>query len=308
MPLHEIALAGLLAATAASLPVSAQSAANNEVTDAMASSFSLPLKQWFQERHSFKEMVTNEISIGAAFNNPLFPATRALGEGLRTQGDQGANSRNFTLSVRDNPISYWFVAVTAYAYVQPQLKRPWNPDFTYSFGYDDWHPYTFSLTYSNYGGNRLRPNRRAGEKVTDFEQGGLNLGWKFKLPKKIETPLLVYRTSTLDFSVNQILGPRYADLATNKTQAWKMLESLSCHYNVYGKFYWNITAIYYPQSGQQQPWDPDFTYGFGYFDYRPGKFSVEYNNYGGNRFPWKKQGPQAGNFRSGGISVMWNVK
>ncbi len=32
-------------------------------------------------------------------------------------------------------------------------------------------------------------------------------------------------------------------------------------------------------------WDPDFTYGFGYFDWHPRTFSLQHNNYAGNRYP-----------------------
>jgi hypothetical protein len=56
---------------------------------------------------------------------------------------------------------------------------------------------------------------------------------------------------------------------------------------------------------QQQPWDPDFTYGFGYFDFHSGTFSVQYNNYSGNRFPWRHRGPHTGTFAYGGISISW---
>lgn len=288
------------------LPQPANESKPSEVWQGVTSSFSFPIRQWFREGHGSKENLAKELSFGVAFNQPLLPAQKQMGTGSGSQGDRGTNSSNFSFSIRDTPITSWFVQASVYAYVNPKLKRPWNPDFTYSFGYDDWHPYTFSLTYANYGGNRFQPGRK--EAVTIFSQGGINFGWKFNLPKKAEAPFLVHRSSTLNFSVNHLAVPRYTDLATNSTKDWKHSEQFSCKNNVYGNFYWNLTLFYYPIGRQRQPWDPDFTYGFGYFDWRPGKISVEYNNYAGNRYPWNKAGPTAGKFRSGAVSIMWNVK
>ena len=38
-----------------------------------------------------------------------------------------------------------------------------------------------------------------------------------------------------------------------------------------------LSFFYYPFPFQQQPWDPDFTYGFGFFDWHPGSISIQYN-------------------------------
>jgi hypothetical protein len=83
-------------------------------------------------------------------------------------GSQGERATNFTFTslLKYNPLSYWFMSVTYYHYFDEKLKAPWNPDFSYVFGYDDWHPYTLSLLYSNYGGNRLNPDRDKNEKFT----------------------------------------------------------------------------------------------------------------------------------------------
>jgi hypothetical protein len=136
--------------------------------------------------------------------------------------------------------------------------------------------------------------------------GTYSLGWKFHLPSRIEDQLKVTDASTMGWSVAYNLTPRYIDAKTLKTLHWKQGLTLSYTNTVYKFFYWNVTVYAYPIPSQEQPWNPDYTYGFGYFDYRPGKFSVEYNNYSGNRFPWKKSSPGTGKFRNGGISLMWS--
>jgi hypothetical protein len=74
---------------------------------------------------------------------------------------------------------------------------------------------------------------------------------------------------------------------------------------VYKFWYATSTLNYYPVASQQQPWDPDYTYGFGYFDFHPGKLSVQYNNYSGNRYPWRQRGAHTGTFAWGGLSLSW---
>jgi hypothetical protein len=73
--------------------------------------------------------------------------------------------------------------------------------------------------------------------------------------------------------------------------------------------FWNIYvegAVYYyfDDIGYRQlPWDPDYSYGFGYFDWRSFRLSLTYGNWAVNRFPGKKNyfpnyGFLDGNFRA----------
>ncbi|MFL5752299.1 MAG: hypothetical protein ACJ76F_02745, partial [Bacteroidia bacterium] len=50
------------------------------------------------------------------------------------------------------------------------------------------------------------------------------------------------------------------------------------------------------------PWDPDYSYGFGYFDWRNFRISLTYGNWAINRLPWNRNyyphyGFWDGNFR-----------
>lgn len=243
------------------------------------------------------------VSVGKTFTIPLGNSAE------QGEGSQGERSRNFTLatSVKFNLHSYWFFNVTYYTYLNQKTKAPWNPDFSYVFGYDDWHPYTFSLLYSNYGGNRLNPNKKRGEKFTRIEEGAISLGWKFPVPPEIEKLFIVHETGGLTGGVNYNLTPRYMNLASLKKEPWKQMLSLSIKYAIYKWWYANITIFYYPIGAQKQPWDPDFTYGFGYFDWHPGTLSIQYNNYSGNRLPWKKNVRGTGRLRDGSLSVAWGL-
>ena len=178
-------------------------------------------------------------------------------------------------------------------------------DFTYSFGYDDWHPYTFSLVYSNFGTNKLFPRKSKGEKFTSFEEGGISFGWKFLIPEEIEKLFLIDQNAHIGCSLNLNMAPRYTDIKTSSRKSWKQNFSLGCKYPIYDWIYFNATVYYYPDKDQQQPFDPDFTYGFGYFDWHPGTVSIQYNNFAGNRFPWRKQ-KDAGGFFDGSLTISWS--
>jgi hypothetical protein len=68
--------------------------------------------------------------------------------------------------------------------------------------------------------------------------------------------------------------------------------------------YVESAVYYYPEEKlKKAPWDPDYSYGFGYFDWRSFRLSVTYGNWAVNRFPWNEQtdyphyGFLDGNFR-----------
>ena len=62
---------------------------------------------------------------------------------------------------------------------------------------------------------------------------------------------------------------------------------VSANYMIARSIYIESAVYFYLNAAQvKQPWDPDFSYGFGYFDYRPFRFSLTYGNWVINRFPW----------------------
>ncbi|MFQ5628580.1 MAG: hypothetical protein ACE5I1_07455 [bacterium] len=269
------------------------------------SSFSLPLRDLMKKEHGSEwRNIFTGFSGGFAFDYPLKQTASFASEGI---GDQGSRANtNITLSagIKYNPLSYWYVAVTFYKYLRHDLQAPWNPDFSYVFGYDDWHPYTFSLTYANYGGNRLFPDRANGEQRTNFKGGSISLGWKFVLPANLERLFTIHSSGGIGGNLGLNLTPEYMDLASLQVKKWKQTFSLGIKYGIYQWWYWNFTVYYYPHPEQQQPWDPDFTFGVGYFDWHPGAISIQYNNYAGNRYPWHDR--KFALLENGSITISWS--
>ncbi|NEX63929.1 hypothetical protein [Noviherbaspirillum galbum] len=241
------------------------------------------------------------LKLRLAFDLPLKTGERNP-TGKSTQGSPPV-SPTMQAELRWQSADYWFAGMTFYRYVLSG-RQPWNPEFTYTFGYDDWHPNTFSLVYGNYSGNRIHPAQ--GHPFSLFRQGNISLGYKFKLPEELDPIFKADETHDVNCSVNANATPRYLDLKTLATQRYKRTFSVGCRYSLPSNLYANATFFYFPDKNQQQPWDPDFTYGFGYFDWHPGTVTVQYNNYAGNRLPWNDRAGD-GNFRRGSISISWSM-
>ncbi|WP_241033866.1 hypothetical protein [Vibrio maerlii] len=269
----------------------------DDIWNGVNSSFSLPFEEW--EDGSFWDRWSANI----AFNQPLTetePANLPAGSG------QSASNYNqvASLSLKYSIIGNWFVSSSFYYYIDQDQKQSWNPDFTYVFGYSDWRPYTFSLVYSNYGGNRFNPED--GNKVTEFQQGTWALGWKFPITSPFKELLTFTDDGSIGCQFDFNYTPEYFDLASTSYKNHHKTLSLGCKYSIVGNWYINGTAFYYFDKEQRQPWNPDFTYGFGYFDWRPGTITVQYNNYSGNRWRSSERAEDTGLFKHGSIMIAYS--
>jgi hypothetical protein len=270
----------------------------DEVWRGVLSSFQTPLGQLLDGT------AQEGLSARYALSVPMKYA-RDLTSGSGVQGEP-TGSPTLQFGLKYVPLTSWFVSVTLLKYLRGDEQKSWDPDFTYAFGYDDWHPYTFSAQYANYGGNRLHPDRQKGERRTNFNAGSWNLSFKFPVTGALRELLQFSADDSIGCSVGTTLVPRFSDAATNSVKSNKWTLGFGCKYAFSNNWYFNFNTIRYLSSEQQQPWDPDFTYGFGYFDWRPGSWSVQYNNFAGNRFPWSGSSTKAGRFRDGSLTLSYS--
>ncbi len=201
------------------------------------------------------------------------------------------------------PTTPWFGRLTLYKYLDPSRQKPWNPDFAYAFGYDDYRPGTFSFTYGNYGGNRFDPD--GNEDFTRLDQGSLRVAYKFEFEDQLVAPLFTDETRLVQCQPAITTVPRYFDQSSNSTKSFKTALSFGCRYSIWRSFFIGATAFVYPDPDQQQDWDPDYSYSFGWSNWRPGTFSIEYSNASGNRWPWREGGN--GGFLEGAVSLNYRV-
>lgn len=276
---------------------------SSPVLDGLRSSFRFPVEELSTRKYDSEwRNALSGLSLRLALVHPLknggAPAGNGAGRlGERTSGD------SLQVALHYSPVSYWFVGLTTVAYRDRAAQKPWDPDYTYSFGYDDWHPYTLSLVYANYGGNRFRPP--SGEPSSRFDEGQWTLGWKFNLPETVEHWVLIGNGDSAGCNASAAVTPRYEDPATLAKKKNKWVLGLGCRYSLSSGWYANFNLLHYTDADQQQPWNPDYTYGFGYFDWRPGSFSLQYNNYSGNRFSPSERGPGTGHFENGSLTLSW---
>lgn len=290
--------AWLLAATPCA---HADTPAASPVLDGLLSSFSFSRDDLVARKYGSEwRNALDGLSLRVGLVHPLKRAAAPSGAGR--QGDR-SSADSLQVALHYAPVSYWFVGLTSIAYRDRDLQQPWDPDYTYAFGYDDWHPYTLSLVYANYGGNRFRP--AAGESSTRFDEGQWTLGWKFNLPEAVERAVLIGNGDSAGCNLSLAVTPRFQDAATLAYERNKWVGGLGCRYALRSGWYANFTLLRYLDAGQQQPWNPDYTYGFGYFDWRPGSFSLQYNNYSGNRYSPSERGPGTGRFENGALTLSW---
>lgn len=84
----------------------------------------------------------------------------------------------------------------------------------------------------------------------------------------------------------------------------KFVLGTSVRWSIAKKFYVEGAAYYYPDKQSVLPWDPDFTYGFGYFNWEAFRLNISYGNWIANRFPWNDKTMQHG-FNNGELKVMF---
>ncbi|MGF1776317.1 hypothetical protein [Vibrio nomapromontoriensis] len=261
------------------------------------SSFELPLGE-LKNRKGLSGLSGN-----LSINLPLIQTPDANLPSGTTNGPANVNYTS-NLSLKYVLMGNWFVSGTLYYYWDKEQQQPWNPDFTYVFGYSDWRPYTFSLLYSNYGGNRFSPE--PGGSRTNFNEGTWSLGWKFPVTGKLLEWTRISKDGSIGCQTDYNYTPSYFDLASTGYKAHHQTLSLGCKYAITGNWYINATAFYYFDRSQQQPWNPDFTYGFGYFDWRPGTITLQYNNYSGNRWNSQDAGENTGRFLDGSVMIAYS--
>jgi len=224
-------------------------------------------------------------------------------------GAQGAPRGSATVQaqLRWQPVPNWFVQARFYRYLHAARQRSWDPDIAYAFGYESAQPDTFSLVYANYTGTRLRPDRAAGEGRWHFREGVWSAGYKFALPAALQDVFLAGDGDGATCDAKFHWTPRFTTSAGGALARDKLFLSTGCRYATASGWFAQAGLYAYARHDQQQPWDPDFSYAFGYRRSAADGSSVvaEYANYSGNRWPGRTRGAGEGSFRSGSLLLSW---
>ncbi len=166
---------------------------------------------------------------------------------------------------------------------QDETKPKWLSNLYYAIGNYNWRNKTFSYGYENY-----QPNRFDGsyDFFENMKRGFFFVSYKYYLLGE-NSPVKLDETTQIFFSPFIRYQPEYTDRYGLKVLGnHKITLGASSRYVIWHNFYVEGAVYFYPNKESVVPWDPDFTYGFGYFDWRSFKLNFSYGNWIANRFPW----------------------
>jgi hypothetical protein len=150
---------------------------SSDIIEGLLSSFSLPLQDLFIKKHESEwRNLLDGVTVGFAFNSHSTAPRPGPAQVAKARASVAPMGATVSASLRYNPLSYWSFSTTLYNYLDENQQASWNPDFTYSFGYNDWHPYTLSLVYANYGRQPLQSRAEARAEIHPFRGGDLVTG------------------------------------------------------------------------------------------------------------------------------------
>jgi len=193
---------------------------------------------------------------------------------------------------------------TFYIDFNEKASAIWTSNYTYSIGRYNWRPDKFNYGYENYLNNRYSDGfKKIGEK---FLEGYYFVSYSHNLPEKQTQKIKLDESTNFKLTYFTRYAIKYRDgneVIHGGLTSGKFLVGAGFRYTILRKIYIESAVYYYPEDKlKKQPWDPDYTYGFGYFDWRSFRLSLTYGNWAVNRYPWNKKfypdyGLQDGNFR-----------
>jgi hypothetical protein len=196
-----------------------------------------------------------------------------------------------------------------FAYLNKTDKLPpWMADYFYQFGRYNWNPNSFSYGYENYASNKFNHGIKSFHK--NFLQGYYFGSYNRKLPKGVMKKIrLDYST---DFRVTPFVrySTHYRDTLEEINGGLidgKLVTGVGFRYIIIKHCYIEGAALLYPGMPETKyPWDPDFTYGFGYERWEAFKFNITYGNWVANRFPWNTKEMTQYGFADGDFKITFN--
>jgi len=261
----------------------------------LSRSFSIDKSRYEEPATSLGDALAREISVNVGYTTAVAPSSQAHKSG---SGKKDIYKQAFNETISFNGISPYYARFTFYQYMEPSYQQGFEPDFSYSFGVANYAPDTLSLEYSNYSGNRLNPD--TGEEFTDINAGTITTTYRYEMPKSVVEFLHPSEDASILGWASHNLTPEY-----ESGKWWKQWFGLGLSVPIWGKIsFWGQANIY-PDSSKHSISDPDFIYGFGYYDWAPGGFILAYSSYAPNAFPWSPD--KGGNFTDGSVFFGYNL-
>jgi len=196
---------------------------------------------------------------------------------------------------------------TFYKDFNPAASARWTSNYTYSLGRYHWKPNKFNYGYENYLNNRYGDNFKTfGDK---FMEGYYFVSYGQTLPDKLMQRIKIDESTNFKITYFARYAIKYKDkfeVMHGGLSSGKLALGAGFRYSILRNIYVESAVYAYPEEVKKQPWDPDYTYGFGYFDWRSFRLSITYGNWAVNRFPWNKTDYPRYNFMDGNFRFIAN--
>ncbi len=196
---------------------------------------------------------------------------------------------------------------TFYKDFNPAAAARWTSNYTYSLGRYHWKSNKFNYGYENYLNNRYGDNFKTfGDK---FMEGYYFVSYGQALPEKLMQRIKIDESTNFKFTYFARYSIKYRDkfdVMHGGLSSGKLTLGAGFRYAILRNIYVESAVYAYPEEIKKQPWDPDYTYGFGYFDWRSFRLSITYGNWAVNRFPWNKADYPRYNFMDGNFRFIAN--
>jgi hypothetical protein len=200
------------------------------------------------------------------------------------------------------------VNLTFYQDLNKKAVAPWSPHLNYSIGRYQWRLNKFNYGYENYLPNRFDENGTQWR--NKFFQGYYYVSYSHLLPDSLRKYTQIDSTSMLKITYffRYYINYNGEGLNSNPTkfEYSKQVFGASVRYIMGRNIFIEFAPVIHLKKRTQLPWDPDFTYGIGYFDYRAFRISASYNNYGPNRWPWNHTEALTNKFVDGNFRLAFN--
>ena len=197
------------------------------------------------------------------------------------------NRYGFNFNITTKFYEEFQIRLYFYADMNNEHNKPkWLSNLFYNIGVYNWRDNTFSYGYENY-----QPNRFDGsyDFITNMKRGFFFVSYNYYVFKersnhKLDKTTQIYLSPFVRYQIEYT--DRYGE---NVMGHHKFTLGTSARYVIWHNFYIEGAAYYYPEAKSELPWDPDYTYGFGYFDWKSFKLNFSYGNWIANRFPGRKK-------------------
>jgi hypothetical protein len=206
--------------------------------------------------------------------------------------------------LRTRVVEQFYITTTFFKDWNQGARALWLADFQYSFGRYSWKPKTWSYGYENYAPNKY--SDPGSTLLRNFLQGNFFIAYNNGLFQRLMEKMHV---GNANFTVTPFFRYAFHYLdEDNRIRAGlgKPTMGLGMRYNIWRGLYAESAVYGYISPRHKQPWDPDYTYGFGWFDWRPFRLSFTYGNWVINRFPWNETAYPKYNFWDGNFRVIFN--